>query len=71
MTYASLWSPITIGTLVLRHRLVMAAMGSGFPTPGGAVTERLVRYLARRARGGVALVTTEATAVDASGAPFP
>jgi len=71
MTYASLWSPITLGTLVLRHRLMMAAMGSGFPTADGAVTDRLVRYLARRAEGGVALVTTEATAVDPSGAPYP
>src|SRR5574341_33845 len=71
MTYASLWSPIAIGRLVLRHRLVMAAMGSGFATTEGVVTDRLVRYLARRAEGGVALVTTEATAVDASGAPFP
>jgi 2,4-dienoyl-CoA reductase-like NADH-dependent reductase (Old Yellow Enzyme family)/thioredoxin reductase len=71
MTYAALWSPIAIGALVLRHRLVMAAMGSGFPAADGAVTDRLVRYLARRAEGGVALVTTEATAVDASGAPFP
>ncbi len=71
MTYASLWSPVTLGTLVLRHRLVMAAMGSAFPAADGTVTDRLVRYLARRAEGGVALVTTEATAVDASGAPFP
>ncbi len=70
-TTASLWSPVTVGTLTLRHRLIMAAMGTGFPTPEGAVTDRLTRFLARRARGGIALVTTEATAVDASGAPFP
>lgn len=67
----SLWSPVAVGTLTLRHRLIMAAMGTGFATPEGAVTERLIRYLARRARGEVALVTTEAAAVDASGAPFP
>lgn len=68
---ASLWSPIMLGALRLRHRLVMAAMGTGFATPEGTVTDRLVRYLARRAEGGIALVTTEAAAVDASGAPFP
>ena len=68
---ASLWSPVAVGTLTLRHRLIMAAMGTGFPTPEGAVTDRLIRYLARRAQGEIALVTTEAAAVDASGAPFP
>ena len=68
---ASLWSPIHVGTLRLEHRLIMAAMGSGFASAGGRATDRLVRYLARRAEGGIALVTTEATAVDASGAPFP
>ena len=60
----SLWSPVAVGTLTLRHRLIMAAMGTGFPTPEGGVTDRLMRYLARRARGEVALVTTEAAAVD-------
>src|SRR3990167_8826758 len=68
---ASLWSPIHVGTLRLEHRLIMAAMGSGFASAEGRATDRLVRYLARRAEGGIALVTTEATAVDASGAPFP
>jgi len=68
---AALWSPIHVGTLRLEHRLIMAAMGSGFAAAEGRATDRLVRYLARRAEGGIALVTTEATAVDASGAPFP
>jgi 2,4-dienoyl-CoA reductase-like NADH-dependent reductase (Old Yellow Enzyme family)/thioredoxin reductase len=67
----SVWSPVTVGALTLRHRLIMAAMGTGFPTPGGDVSDRLLRYLARQAQGGIALVTTEAAAVDASGAPFP
>ncbi|MFQ5830352.1 MAG: FAD-dependent oxidoreductase [Candidatus Methylomirabilia bacterium] len=65
------WSPVTIGTLTLRHRLMMAAMGTGFASLEGAATDRLIRFLARRAAGGIALVTTEAAAVDLSGAPFP
>src|SRR3990167_7663398 len=67
---AALWSPIRVGTLRLEHRLIMAAMGSGFASAGGRATDRLVRYLARRAEGGIALVTTEATAVAASRAPL-
>lgn len=68
---ASLWDPVAVGGLTLRHRLVMAAMGTAFASPEGAATDRLIAYLARRAEGGIALVTTEAAAVDASGAPFP
>ena len=68
---AALWSPVAVGTLTLPHRLIMAAMGTCYPAAGGEVGERLLAYLVRRAAGGIALVTTEAAAVDASGAPFP
>jgi 2,4-dienoyl-CoA reductase-like NADH-dependent reductase (Old Yellow Enzyme family)/thioredoxin reductase len=71
MSPPSLWSPVRIRALSLPHRLTMAAMGTGFASNEGAVTDRLVHYLARRAEGGVALVTTEAASVDPSGTPFP
>jgi 2,4-dienoyl-CoA reductase-like NADH-dependent reductase (Old Yellow Enzyme family)/thioredoxin reductase len=66
-----LWEPIRIGGLALRNRIVMAALGTDFAEPDGTISERLIDFLARRARGGAGLVVTEATAVDASGVPFP
>jgi 2,4-dienoyl-CoA reductase-like NADH-dependent reductase (Old Yellow Enzyme family) len=68
---ASLWSPIRVGTLELPNRLVMAAMGTAFAEPDGRITDRLIRFLERRAQGGVGLVVTEAIAVDPGGVPFP
>jgi 2,4-dienoyl-CoA reductase-like NADH-dependent reductase (Old Yellow Enzyme family)/thioredoxin reductase len=71
MSRGRIWEPVSIGGLALPNRLVMAAMGTAYCHPDGRVSDRLIRYLARRARGGVGLVVTEATAVDGSGAPFP
>lgn len=67
----SLFTPVRVGSLVLPNRLVMAAMGTDFAEPDGRISDRLIAFLARRARGGVGLIVTEATAVAASGAPFP
>lgn len=60
-----------IGSLRLKNRAVMPAMGTGYADPHGRVTERLISYLRRRAEGGVGLVITEVCAVDAGGKGFP
>ncbi len=67
----SLFTPVSVGSLALPNRIVMAALGTDFAEADGRISDRLIRFLARRARGGVGLVVTEATAVAASGAPFP
>ncbi len=66
-----LFTPVAVGSLTLPNRIVMAALGTDYANPDGSVSDRLIHFLARRARGGVGLVVTEATAVAASGAPFP
>jgi 2,4-dienoyl-CoA reductase-like NADH-dependent reductase (Old Yellow Enzyme family) len=71
MPPSALFTPISLGRLTLKNRLVLAAMGTAYAERGGLVSEGLIAYLARRARGGVGLVVTEAAAVDESGAPFP
>ncbi|HET7875094.1 MAG TPA: FAD-dependent oxidoreductase [Methylomirabilota bacterium] len=71
MAASRLFTPISVGGLALKNRLVLAAMGTAYAERGGLVSDRLIAYLARRARGGVGLVVTEAAAVDESGAPFP
>ena len=54
----------TIGNLTLKNRLVQSAMHTRFATEFGEVSERLIAYLATRARGGVSMIILENTAVD-------
>ena len=66
-----LFSPIRINGLELDNRAVMPAMGTGYGGLDGSVTDRLVAFLARRARGGTGLIITEVCAVDPRGKGFP
>ncbi len=64
-TYKSVLSPIRIGGLEIRNRVVFGAHGTGFGTDG-TVNDRHIAYHMERARGGVGLVIMEATGVDES-----
>jgi 2,4-dienoyl-CoA reductase-like NADH-dependent reductase (Old Yellow Enzyme family)/thioredoxin reductase len=66
-TLEKLFQPISIAGLGLRNRIIMAPMGTLFANPDGSVSERLRRYYAERAAGGVALVIVEVTAVSREG----
>ena len=55
--------PGHIGPLKLRNRVVMAPMGTNYSTTDGLSTERDRAYYAERARGGVAMIMTEAMVV--------
>ncbi|HSV98481.1 MAG TPA: FAD-dependent oxidoreductase [Spirochaetota bacterium] len=66
-----IFSPVTINSLRLKNRAVMPPMATGYGNKDGSVSERLIRYLERRARGGVGLVITEICAVDPRGKGFP
>ena len=59
-----LFTPIKIGTMEVKNRIVMAPMGTNIAASDGSVTERLINYLAARAKGGVGLIITEITTVD-------
>jgi 2,4-dienoyl-CoA reductase (NADPH2) len=61
---ASLFSPIRIGSLELRNRLVMSPMETGFGSKEGLPSPRTIAYFEARARGGVGLVTLGACTVD-------
>ena len=60
-----LLEPAQIAGMKLRNRVMLAPMGSSISTEGGGVSDRLIKYLARIAKGGCALLTTEAACVDA------
>jgi 2,4-dienoyl-CoA reductase-like NADH-dependent reductase (Old Yellow Enzyme family)/thioredoxin reductase len=59
--------PLQLGGVRLRNRFVSAPMERNYCEIDGTVTERYVDYLARRARGGAALVFSEASYVRADG----
>lgn len=63
---SELFTPIHIGTLTLKNRLVMPAMHLGYARDG-AVTDRLVNFYKERARGGVGLIIVGGCAVDEHG----
>jgi 2,4-dienoyl-CoA reductase-like NADH-dependent reductase (Old Yellow Enzyme family) len=66
-----LYSPFQLGDveggLTLPNRVKLAAMTTGFASPEGLPTARLIAWYAARAAGGVGLVTVEGARV----APFP
>ena len=49
----------------LKNRIIMAPMGTNYGTTDGFSTDRDKRYYSERARGGVALIVTEAMNVSA------
>jgi 2,4-dienoyl-CoA reductase (NADPH2) len=55
MNFPYLFSPIEIGSLKLKNRIVMSAMHLGF-TPEGLVTDKMIAFYGRRARGGTGLI---------------
>ncbi len=70
MSLNALFSPVTVNGMTLLNRAVMPAMGTGYGNPDGTVSDRLVRYLARRAKGGAGLIITEVCAVAPRGKGF-
>src|SRR3990172_394575 len=72
MNYRMLTSPITVGSMHLKNRMVMSPMATyGMANADGSANERLRAYYEARARGGVALIRTEATLVHVSGKSWP
>ena len=61
------FSPFLLGSMHLRNRIIMAAMGNNFSHPQGAVSDRAIAYYAERAEGGAGLIITEASPVSLSG----
>ncbi|MEU6133643.1 NADPH-dependent 2,4-dienoyl-CoA reductase [Nocardioides sp. NPDC047086] len=57
MAYESLLSPITIGSLTLRNRVVMGSMHTGLEDHAWDIP-KLAAYFAERAKGGTGLIIT-------------
>ena len=68
MPYPTLLSPITLGPLTLKNRLVMGSMHTGLEE--GRDPAPLAAFYAERAAGGVGLIVTGGIAPNAHGAVF-
>ena len=62
--YPRLFSPVSIGGVELRNRVVMAAMGMS-QSDNGFVNQAVLNHYAARAEGGVGAIVVEVTCVDA------
>ena len=66
-----LFTPITINGMVLKNRIVMSPIYTGYATGSGEVTDRLIRYYVERALGRTGLIVIEFTTIDPLGGAFP
>lgn len=64
MSYEKLFSPIKIGSVELKNRVVMAPMHIGLGQFNGCPTDKMMDYYEERAKGGVGLIITEITRVE-------
>jgi 2,4-dienoyl-CoA reductase-like NADH-dependent reductase (Old Yellow Enzyme family)/thioredoxin reductase len=60
-----------IGAIEVSNRIAMAPMKTAFGTEDGQVTERMIAYFRRRARGGVGLILAEPLYIDKRGKEHP
>lgn len=67
MKYPILSSPIKIGTVTLKNRTVMTAMGVAMANLDGTVNDKVIAYYEERAKGGVGLIIPEFTRVSEAG----
>ncbi len=63
-----LFSPIKIGDLEVKNRIVMSALHLGYATKEGLVTDRLKDFYVERAKGGAGLIVLGMAYVDWVGA---
>lgn len=64
MSYDMLFSPMKIGNVEIKNRIVMAPMYMGFGQYNGCATETMMDYYEERAKGGVGLIFTEITRIN-------
>lgn len=65
--YNNLFSPITIGTMKLKNRIVLAPMSVHITPPDGSITDREIVFYKRKAEGGTGLITIGSVLVRADG----
>ncbi len=62
--FEKLFTPVKIGNMELKNRLVLPVMTANYGTEGGAVTNVAKEFYAERARGGIGLVIAGLFAIE-------
>jgi 2,4-dienoyl-CoA reductase-like NADH-dependent reductase (Old Yellow Enzyme family) len=57
-TYTRIWTPLNIGSITVKNRIVMTAMTSNY-AEDHILSERHIAFYRERAKGGAALMITE------------
>lgn len=66
-----LFTPIRIGNLLLKNRIMMAPMATGFSAEDGRLRDEHLVHYAARATGQAGLIMLESTAVSRAGRSVP
>ena len=70
--FHKLFSPVRVGGLEIKNRVVMTAMGVGLAAAGGGVNDDIIAFYEARARGGTGLIISGVCRVmDGAGASEP
>ncbi len=62
--FKKLFSPIKIGNMEVKNRIVLPPMHMGYGALDGSVSEKYIDFYGARAKGGCGLIITEAAAVN-------
>ncbi|MDD5953162.1 MAG: FAD-dependent oxidoreductase [Oscillospiraceae bacterium] len=62
--YPMLFSPLTIGNMTLKNRVVMMPMGTNYAKENGGISQNHIHYYEQRAKGGTGLIVVENVCVD-------
>lgn len=62
--FPRLMEPGQIGNMTVKNRIASAPMITGYATRDGMVTERMLRFYAEKARGGMGLIIVEYSYID-------
>lgn len=62
--FPNLFSPIRVGNVTLKNRVVMSAMDTCYFSVNGTVTKKAIGHYMERAKGGVGLIFTEVSPFD-------
>jgi len=69
--FERLFSPIQVGAVELRNRIILPAMEAALTNEDGSMSERAIRFYEARARGGAAMIIPSSTAVSPEGRVTP
>lgn len=66
MAKAKLYTPLKIGSVEVKNRVMMAPMSTGYEADDGTINDVTRNYWVERAKGGVGLIIVDAVTIDSN-----